>query len=103
MTQQELGNIDQVLDLRQIWPHEAHGFTPWLVEHINKLGDALGLDLVAREQEAPVGNYSLDILAHDLGSNRPVIIENQLEVTDHVHLGQLLTYASGYDANTNSE
>lgn len=93
----ELGTIYQV-DLREKWPKEAADFTPWLANNISMLGEAMGMDLDVRGQEAPVGGFSLDILAHDVGSNRAVIIENQLETTNHDHLGKLLTYASGYDA-----
>ena len=95
---QELSDIQNV-DLRGVWPNEATDFTPWLAENISKLGEVLGLELELRATEVPVGPYFLDLLAHDLGSDRPVIIENQLEATDHRHLGQLLTYASGYDAH----
>ena len=95
---EKLSNIQNVA-LREVWPNEATDFTPWLAENISKLGAALGFDLEIRSREAPVGSYSLDLLAHDLGSDRPVIIENQLGTTDHTHLGQLLTYASGYDAH----
>ena len=63
------------------------------------LGDALGLTLECRKREAAVGIYSLDILAHDKERDFPVAIENQLGVTDHSHLGQVLTYAGGYDAS----
>ena len=97
-TTQELGTIERV-DIREIWPNEAADFTPWLAENLDTLGKALGLDLEIQAQEAPVGGYSLDILARDVQSGRPVVIENQLGPTDHAHLGQLLTYAAGFDAN----
>ena len=97
MTTPNLAKIERV-DLREAWPYEAQHFTPWLAENIEELGDALGIELELQQVEAPVGGYSLDILATDLHSNRPVIIENQLETTDHSHLGQLLTYAAGFDA-----
>lgn len=93
----DLGEIERV-DLREVWLHEAQDFTPWLADNLVKLGESLGLDLEFQEHEAPVGPFFLDVLAHDRGSDRPVIIENQLETTNHSHLGQLLTYAAGYDA-----
>lgn len=93
-----LANIEQV-DLREVWPSEPSDFTPWLADNISALGTALGLELEMRQLEAEVGGYSLDILASDLNRDRPVVIENQLEATDHDHLGKLLTYAAGFDAN----
>lgn len=93
-----LGQI-QKIDVREAWPNEAASFTPWLEEHIGELGEVLGLDLEVESREAPVGAFSLDLLARDSGTGRPVIIENQLEPTDHDHLGKLLTYAGGHDAN----
>lgn len=95
---QGLGRIQRV-DLRDAWPREATDFTPWLAEHLSELADVLGWELELHAQEAPVGNFSLDLLARVSGTSRTAIIENQLEQTNHDHLGKLLTYAGGYDAN----
>ena len=95
----ELGRIVKIKNLREAWQHEAADFTPWLADHISELGGALGLELELQSQEAPVGSFSLDLLARESGTNHIVIIENQLEPTNHDHLGKLLTYAGGYDAN----
>lgn len=93
----ELGTIENV-DIREVWPTEDGHFTPWLGENLDKLGAELGLELELVQTEAPVGVYSLDILATDVGSDGPVVIENQFGNTDHDHLGKLLTYAAGFDA-----
>ena len=95
----ELGRIEKI-DLREAWPNEAEDFTPWLSEQgLDELGEALGLELEMQSREAPVGSFALDMLCTESGTNRTVIIENQLGQTDHDHLGKLLTYAGGCDAN----
>ena len=93
----ELGTIKKV-SVREVWPNEAANFTPWLASNLQLLSETLGLELELQRAEAPVGGYSLDILATDVGSDRLVVIENQFGNTDHDHLGKLLTYAAGFDA-----
>ena len=95
MTDKQLGRIEEV-DLREVWPNEAGDFTPWLAENLDRLSRALHLDLTLIEAEGAVGAFAVDIVAES-GSGL-VVIENQLERTDHTHLGQLLTYAAGRDA-----
>lgn len=96
-----LGRLSSV-DLRHIWRLEAQDFTPWLAreENLALLSETLALDLELEAVERPVGVFKADILCKDTVSDRWVLIENQLERTDHSHLGQLLTYAAGLDAVT---
>jgi hypothetical protein len=85
--------------LRELWKHEAHGFTRWLAENLDLISDVIGIQLSLEESEAPAGHFSADILAVDNNGN-PVVIENQLEQTNHDHLGKLITYMSNLDAKT---
>ena len=94
----QLGKITREHDLRTVWSNEAQAFTPWLAEHLDVLGDALGITIELEERESSVGTFSLDILARDQDSGEAVVIENQIEQSDHEHLGKLITYASGKDA-----
>lgn len=97
----ELGVLERV-ELRDVWQHEAHHFTPWLAQagNLATLSDVLGIDLELTGQEVAVGPYAADIVCKDTMSNTHVLIENQLEKTDHIHLGQILTYAAGLKAQT---
>lgn len=101
MTASNLGRLERV-GLRDIWVSEASDFTPWLArkENLAVLAETLGIELELEAQERPVGPFRADILCKELATDRWVLIENQLERTDHGHLGQLLTYASGLDAVT---
>jgi hypothetical protein len=97
----DLGRLERV-PLRDCWEREDTGFTPWLAseENIAVLGDAIGFELEVQQEEANVGPFRADILCKDTASDELVIVENQLERTDHTHLGQTLVYAAGLDAVT---
>lgn len=96
-----LGKLESV-ELRKVWNSESGDFTPWLAqeENLKILGDTIGLDLQEVIQEQRVGLFRADILCKDTVTDDYVVIENQLETTDHTHLGQLMTYAAGLDAVT---
>ena len=87
----------QRLSPRKVFAHEAHDFTAWLEENIGVLGDVLSMGLTSVEREKSAGDFSADLLAEDEHGSR-VTIENQLEQTDHKHLGQVLTYLAVLDA-----
>ena len=91
-----IGRIERV-DLRKVWSHEALDFTKWLEENIDVLVEATGLQLSGVEREQAVGAFSVDLIAED-DDGRPVVIENQLEKSNHDHLGKLLTYLVGIEA-----
>lgn len=95
----KLGKIKK-LDVRKVWKHEQYDFSKWLSEedNINELGEKLGLSLADVETEKNVGNYRCDIICKDEITGKTVLIENQLEQTNHDHLGKIITYASGLDA-----
>jgi len=93
-----IGKIERT-PLRDVWRHEAHNFTTWLADNLDVVGEAIGLDLTLVEREAPAGAFSVDLLAESADA-RTVIIENQLEKSDHDHLGKVLTYLAAYEAST---
>ncbi len=101
MVDQDLGRLNKVDDLRKVWSNEVNDFTPWLAleENLYILSETLGIELELEAQEKGVGQFRADILCKDT-SGAWVLVENQLERTDHGHLGQLLTYASGLEAVT---
>lgn len=96
----KLGKIEYV-PLRRIWPNEAKDFTPWLADqdNLDSLGEIIGLNLVEARQEVSVGSFSADIHCKIENDNRTVIIENQIESSNHDHLGKTIVYASGVDAS----
>jgi len=95
----QLAKLEKV-NLRDVWKHEATDFTNWLAkpENLELLSDEIGIDITLIQTEASVGKFNVDILAEDGNANRKIVIENQLETTDHDHLGKIITYASGFDA-----
>jgi hypothetical protein len=101
MNTANLGRLEKV-DLRKAWMSEATDFTPWLAHagNMKLLGEAIGIELACEAKEKPVGPFRADILCKDAATDSWVLIENQLERTDHNHLGQLLTYAAGLEAVT---
>lgn len=95
----KIGRLIEV-DVRELWKHEQYDFSNWLAKesNIEYLNEILGLTLVEVDKEINVGPYRCDIVATDETSGLKVIIENQLESTNHDHLGKIITYASGLDA-----
>ena len=94
-----LGKLSKV-DLRKVWTHEARDFSAWLAqeENLTSLGETVGIEIGLIGTEVEAGRYRIDILANDLNTDHKVIIENQLEPTNHDHLGKIITYAAGHDA-----
>lgn len=94
-----IGKLDEV-DIRELWKHEQYDFSEWLgkKENIENLNNILGLTLIDISKETYVGAYRCDLFAKDETTGTKVIIENQLETSNHDHLGKIITYASGLDA-----
>ena len=98
MTNIAIGTLEQV-PVRSVWPKEAGDFTPWLAENVELMSDALGMELELEGKEVSVGGYSADLVFRDLTSGALVVVENMYGLTDHDHLGKLITYAAGLDAS----
>lgn len=91
-----IGRLERVA-LREVWQHEAYDFSSWLQSHIDVLDDVVGLGLTNAQPEQSAGTFRVDLVSEDMNGNK-VIIENQLEKSNHDHLGKLLTYAVAMDA-----
>ncbi len=95
----QLGKLEKV-DVRKVWEHEARDFSAWLVkpENLALLSEQIGIEIEPIDTEASIGRFRIDILAKEANTGDMVIIENQLESTNHDHLGKVITYAAGLDA-----
>src|SRR3990170_7059097 len=96
MDKTPIGKLERVA-LREVWKNEAHDFTQWIENNVSVLNDALGLNLVNVDREQAAGSFSIDLVAED-GGGGTVIIENQLEKSNHDHLGKLITYLTAMSA-----
>ena len=96
MGEEKIGSLQRV-PLREVWSHEARDFTTWLERNIDVLNDAIDLSLSNVKREQPAGDFSIDLVVEDESGN-PVIIENQLERSNHDHLGKLITYLTAIGA-----
>lgn len=94
----DLGTI-KILPARTLWQNEARNFTPWLAENAEALSDAIGVPIEIETTEHLIGKFKLDMYGTIEGTDKKVAIENQLDPSDHKHLGQLVTYAAGLDAS----
>lgn len=101
MSTVKIGKLTEV-DVRDLWKHEQYDFSNWLAkeENIKLLDDEIGLTLMDINKEVYIGSYRCDLIAKDETTGQIVIIENQLEATNHDHLGKIITYAAGLDAKT---
>lgn len=99
MATMKLGKLQEV-DIRKLWNHEQYDFSEWLskAENLELLNEAIGLTLSEVEKEVYVGSYRCDLVGTDETTGDKIIIENQLEMSNHDHLGKIITYASGLDA-----
>ena len=91
-----IGKLTRVA-LREVWKHEAHDFTVWLEENTDVLNEVLDFNLVSAEREKSAGDFNVDLVGED-EDGKTVVIENQLEKSDHDHLGKVLTYLAALDA-----
>ena len=95
----QLGKLEKV-DVRKVWEHEARDFSSWLVkpENLELLSEQIGIEIEPTGTEIGLGRFRIDILAEEPRTGHKIIIENQLEATNHDHLGKVITYAAGLDA-----
>ena len=93
----EFGELKEV-ELRDVWAHEAHDFTPWLADNLERLSKVIGIPIELVDTEEPIGQFAADIVCQNPEDGNRVLIENQLEGSDHTHLGQILTYLAGSEA-----
>ena len=95
----EFGELKDV-ELREVWSHEAHKFTPWLSQNLERLSEVIGIPIELVGTEVAVDQFSADIVGYNPSDESRVLIENQLEISDHTHLGQILTYLAASEART---